>query len=191
MGRMTFINWDKPFYLDPTTLTPVESPSQEDTSGLIPVPTYGNWGGANYSQGDFGESPFAPLTPDEKPVDALDKLFMKHDKASFLAGDDPASQAAADLALVQGILRLNDSKLSDPEASLYAGIATLAMIEQITVSGYSLPLPLLLTAAADAYQNITYGLAGILANSEESQDLVTWLTQLGSTAPFSGTTTVV
>jgi hypothetical protein len=188
---MTFINWDNSFFLDPETLTPAAWPFPEDTSEFIPAPTYGNNGGANYSQGDFGENPFDPITPGEEPVDALDEWFLLHDRLSFLAGGNPASQVAADLTLVGGILGLNGGELADPEASLYAGLATLAMIERVVASGQVVPSMLLFAAAADAYQNLSYGLAGVLANPEERDDLVAWLADVGNALPFSGTETLL
>jgi hypothetical protein len=185
------INWDTPFYLDPETLAPVDWPFPEDTSDFVPVPTYGNNGGAHYSQGDFGESPLDPITVDEVPLDALDRLFLRHDVASLLAGENSGLQAAADIVLVQGILSLNNGQLVDPEASLYAGLATLAMIERVVASETPVPPILLFAAAADAYQNLTYGIAGVLANPEERDDLVAWLADVGNALPFSGTETLL
>ena len=42
---MTFINWNKPFEIE------------LGNEFLLRIPTYGNYGGANYSSGKFGEDP--------------------------------------------------------------------------------------------------------------------------------------
>jgi hypothetical protein len=129
---MTYINWEEPFYLDICTLSTPKSPQDLYT---IPVPTYGNYGGLDYTQGDFSENPLEQTTRSERPLDALDRQFHRHDVASALARNDPAAQVAADLALVQKIAGLNDEKLADPGASLHAGLATLVFIEQVAVNG--------------------------------------------------------
>jgi hypothetical protein len=67
----------------------------------VTIPTYGNYGGSNYSDGRIllpGEP--APLTT--PPVDALDALFREHDRAYF-ASSDPLTLARADLDLARGI----------------------------------------------------------------------------------------
>jgi hypothetical protein len=47
---MAHINWEKPFFIDPSTGESVPS----GTPGAIPLPTYGNYGGGGYSAGEFG-----------------------------------------------------------------------------------------------------------------------------------------
>ncbi|WP_377119594.1 hypothetical protein [Microvirga arabica] len=94
----------------------------------VDIPTYGNYGGPNYTDGRVlqpGE--VTPLTT--PPVDALDALFREHDRA-YGASADPLVLARADLALIRGIAGLTDAELSD-EAHLYGGAAQLAFIDQI------------------------------------------------------------
>ena len=96
----------------------------------VEIPTYGNYGGPNYTEGRLsvpGEI-HAFAVP---PVDALDALFLKHDMA-YYGSSDPRVLAHADLELARGIAALPDSLLS-PEAHLYAGATELAMVEQINV----------------------------------------------------------
>ena len=152
---MTYINWEEPFYLNTRTLTTPASPEGRHS---IPIPTYGNYGGPGYTQGDFGENPLQQPTTSERPLDALDRQFRRHDVASALAGDDPAAQATADLALVQKIAGLSDEKLSDPEASLYAGLTTFVLTGQIAVNGTREQFRDARQALPDALDNITSGL---------------------------------
>jgi hypothetical protein len=83
----------------------------------IPVPTYGSYGGPGHSgPGD--------------PVDALDMAFQVHDRASA-AALTPGDQSAADAVLIGKIQNLDTTgQIEDPEASLYAGFATLAIMDQ-------------------------------------------------------------
>jgi hypothetical protein len=161
---MAHINWDQPFYVDPATLQPA-------VSG-VPLPTYGNFGGAGYSHGVFIANP--DLTQfDPVPVDALDREFLFHDQASALAGTT-AEQAAADAALIRGIEVVNQGQL-DAEASLYAGGATLAMIEQLAAAD-SLGLLSqgeLAQASGNALENIGSGLSGL--NTAEAMQAAAWL----------------
>jgi hypothetical protein len=152
---MTYINWDEPFYLNTRTLTTSTSP---DGRYSIPIPTYGNYGGPDYTQGDFGEDPLEQPKRNEKPLDALDRQFLRHDVASALAGNDTAEQVVADLAVIQRIAGLSDEKLADPEASLYAGLATLVFIGQVAVNGTREQFRDARQALPDALDNITSGL---------------------------------
>jgi hypothetical protein len=161
---MAHINWDQPFYVDPATLLPAASG--------IPLPTYGNFGGAGYSQGVFIANPdLAQFDP--VPVDALDQEFLFHDQASALA-DTTAEQAAADAALIRGIEVVDQGQL-DAEASLYAGGATLAMIEQLAAAD-SLGLLSqgeLAQASGNALENIGSGLSGL--STAEAMQAAAWL----------------
>jgi hypothetical protein len=76
-----------------------------------------------------------------------------------LAGNDPAAQVVADLALVQKIAGLSDEKLADPGASLYAGLATLVFIEQVAVNGNREQSFIAWQALPDALDNITSGIS--------------------------------
>ena len=60
-----YINWEVTTRFDPNSLEP-------STHG-IPIPSYGNYGGPNYSAGV--ENGTTPETPNPPPLDALDVLF--------------------------------------------------------------------------------------------------------------------
>jgi hypothetical protein len=86
---MAFIQWDKPFFVDPSTGEVVLA----GTEGAVAVPTYGNYGGGGYSAGKFGGELSTALSGEplsqeqltqskigsENPVDDLDYLFYLHD----------------------------------------------------------------------------------------------------------------
>jgi hypothetical protein len=183
---MTYIHWEKPFYLDIRTLSTSKSPQDFYT---IPVPTYGNYGGPGYTQGDFGENPLEQPKRSEKPLDALDRQFHRHDVACALAGNDPAAQVAADLALIQNIAGLSDEKLADPEASLYAGLATLVFIGQVAVSGTREQFRDARLALPDALDNITSGLAGLPFGERYTASL--WLAQATELIESDGKTNIL
>ena len=154
------------FYFDPQTLRPAPSGVAVPTYA---VPTYGNYGGSGYSEGVFGP----PAAPYEPPVDALDALFLAHDIA-LEAAITPGEQAAADLALLRGVVALTPAEL-DPEASVYAGLTTLTMVGLLTAQG-SLDLLSpreLVRAALDAAGDIGRGLAGLDAG--ERKQVEDWL----------------
>ena len=93
------------------------------------LPTYGNYGGLDYSGGVFvlpGQQPDYSVTP----IDDLDALFLEHDKGSGAPTSD--LRADADYALLVGIHGLKDVPLT-PEGHLWAGAATLAMIADIAI----------------------------------------------------------
>ncbi|MXQ12657.1 hypothetical protein [Microvirga makkahensis] len=98
--------------------------------GGVLIPTYGKYGGPGYSDGEVLDYPTQPVDYSSKPVDALDALFKRHDKAYDSL--DPLDRAIGDLALLEGISRLPNGQL-DPEASVYAGLATLLFIQQLTI----------------------------------------------------------
>src|SRR5215210_8520214 len=84
----------------------------------VSVPTYGNYGGPQYSDGRLippGETP----TFSAPNLDALDALFREHDRV-YYSSSDPNVLAQADLKLIQGIVALQDAALSG-EGHLYAG----------------------------------------------------------------------
>ncbi len=149
---MTYINWNKPFEF-------------ELGNESLYAPTYGNYGGDDYSSGRFGKD--APLDQDgsylsnrelDDNKDALDYLFYRHDVASTLA-ENSAEQKTADLTLIRGIGDLSDRQLDDPEASLYAGLATVALSGQLLLNH---PKPALAERLVpyleDALDNIETGL---------------------------------
>jgi hypothetical protein len=164
---MTYIHWSQVFFVDPTTGEAVKS----GTEGALALPTYGNYGGADYAAGSFGgellttasgrpysQSQLAQLASgSERPVDRLDYLFYRHDVASAQTGDGYSrQQAKADVALIKSLTSLDASY--DPEASLYAGFSTLALVERLAVNGKLnlLPPTLLVAAAQDGVGDIRY-----------------------------------
>ena len=165
---MAYINWDKPFYFDPTT----GETTTPDDPGAIAFPTYGNYGGGNYSAGAIGGvapsdggQPFtlAELLgnpdPADDPVDPLDYLAYRHDVASAQTGPGyDAAQAQADATLLGAVVQLDASY--DPEASLYAGATTFGMIGSLALHGFlGLLSPFKLIAALnDAVHDIEFGL---------------------------------
>jgi len=98
--------------------------------GGVLIPTYGKYGGPGYSDGKVLDYPTQPVAYRSKPADALDALFERHDKAYDSL--DPLTRAKGDLALLDGISKLPNGQL-DPEASVYAGFATLLYMQQLTV----------------------------------------------------------
>ena len=166
---MAHINWDKPFFIDPTTGESVPPL----TPGAIPFPTYGHYGGGNYSAGVFGGAlitqpggipySFAMLnavgTPDQDAVDIIDYFSYVHDVRSSQTGPVyNALQAQADAQLLASVVAV-DSHF-DPEAALYAGSISLGMIGSLALHGFLNVLSpfQLLGALTDAVKDIDYGL---------------------------------
>jgi hypothetical protein len=144
--------------------------------GGVPIPTYGNYGGPGYSNGEVLASPDQPVDYSVLPVDQLDALFRFHD----MAYDTPNTlvRAEGDLALIHGIL--SAAPLS-PEESLYAGGAILFGIEQLTVvNDHPEMLGQLdfLTAISTAVHDIRYGLAHL--GPEDVTGIQSWLAATGS-----------
>jgi len=166
---VTYIHWDMPFYIDPTTGETTSS----GTPGAIPFPTYGHYGGGGFSAGEFGGalitkpdgSPYSYKqllqvgNAMQDPVDKLDYLFYVHDVASSESGPGYTQlQANADIALLKSLVVLNASY--DPEASLYAGAAELGMIGSLGLHNHlgDAPPLLLIAGLADAAHDIQFGL---------------------------------
>jgi len=115
--NMANINWDLEFHIDPVTLQPTTT-----TVGTIAFPTYGNFGGPLYTNGQLvGAQPLPP--PDEEPLDILDQFFKLHDAGTL-----------SDEGLLQAIIDIKPNQL-DAEGDLYAGITALALIAQMALSG--------------------------------------------------------
>jgi len=169
---MAYINWERTFPVDPATgeVLPI------GTEGALELPTYGNYGGGGYSAGEFGgqlltTSSGRPLSQprltklgseSEDPLDRLDYLFYKHDVASNDVGEAyTRGQAKADASLVKSLIKLDASY--DPEASLYAGGATFAMIGRLAINDklHLLPPKVLIAAVEDAVGDIQYGLENL------------------------------
>ena len=105
----------------------VLAPADED----LRIPTYGKYGGPEYSGGKLlrpGDVPDFTV----KPINDLDQLFRRHDIA-IREAESSYQQALADLRLIKGILKLPPDAVSG-EGDLYAGAAILAMIGRIIVS---------------------------------------------------------
>lgn len=165
---MANINWERTFPVDPSTgeVLPI------GTEGALDLPTYGNYGGGGYSVGGSGEellttSMGKPLSqarlttvgsPSQDPLDPLDYLFYRHDVVSNDVGEPyNRAQARADASLVKSLIKLDASY--DPEASLYAGGTTLAMIGRLAINDKLdfLSPKVLITAFEDAVSDIQYG----------------------------------
>ncbi len=147
---MTYINWAKEVFIDPVTFSASAGP------GGIPIPTYGNYGGPDYSNGLVGGT--IPLNGALPPVDQLDALFFNHDLAYQLqpsANEIPS----ADLALIHGIELLTATGPLDAEASLYAGAVTLGVISSMGLNGNLPSQTELVEADATAAYDIQYGLS--------------------------------
>ena len=156
---MTDILWNDPFYVDPTTGDAYEFYQP----GTIPVPKYGDYGGA-FSDGPVDiSSPklsYPALQGFGFTVDESDYFYYEHDYASAAAGNDEAKQAQADIALIYD-LTFNDSSYSaDPEATLYDGIVTAGLIGRLALNDeLGLVDPGLLgSALVDAALDIEFGL---------------------------------
>jgi hypothetical protein len=169
-----FINWDVTARFDPNSLVP-------STHG-IPIPSYGNYGGPNYSAGvEGGTTPEGP-NPIPAPVDALDTLFWQHDlvyqhvKDGFVPPQDiPNVIAQADVNLVEGMYALTKTNL-DPETLLYDAVATLSVGGKILTTpselaylgAHPLDATSVLTAVQAAIPNFEIGLAETPGNEARS-----------------------
>ncbi len=140
--------------------------------GLM-IPTYGNYGGLGYSDGEILKDPNQKVDYSENPVDALDALFKTHDMA--YDSTDTAVRARGDANLAKGIAHLSDHQL-DAEASLYGGFATLFAIyllvdvnqhpEKLTLRDYAM-------LTRSALHDIERGLTE--ASPAELADIANWL----------------
>ena len=146
---MSHINWTTDVFIDPVTLTAGPGPNG------IPVPTYGNFGGPDYSNGQVGGT--IPLTGVLPPVDKLDGLFFAHDLA-YQLHPSATEIPSADLALIHGIEYLTATKQLDAEGSLYGGAATLGLIAFMAANGHPLSPWEFVLASATAVHDIEYGL---------------------------------
>jgi hypothetical protein len=168
---MAYINWDKPFYVDPSTGESVAP----GTLGAIPVPTYGHYvGGFGYSAAVFGGvlivqgngSPYSSMdelnangTDEQDAVDIIDYHAYVHDVRSSLTGPVyTALQAQADAALLGSVVALDSHY--DPEAALMAGVISFGMVGSLALHGYLNVLSpfQLIGALTDAVRDIDYGL---------------------------------
>ncbi|HWL82802.1 MAG TPA: hypothetical protein VNR89_17775 [Roseomonas sp.] len=146
----------------------------------VAIPTYGNYGGPGYSNGQVLASPDQPVDYSAPPVDALDALFRFHD----IAYDSPSNEvrAEADLALIRGIEGLSPTSLTGEE-SLYAGGAILFGLTLITEVNHHPELlsPLdVFAATGTALHDIQYGLAHLQPDDQAA--LQSWLVSTGGAA---------
>jgi hypothetical protein len=150
-----YINWTKDVYIDPVTLTAGAGPNG------IPIPTYGNYGGPDYSDGSVGgiipTSGGIPTNEALIPVDKLDALFAVHDLAYQNSG--AAELPSADLALIHGIEYLTATHQLDAEGSFYGGTAILGVAAFMAVDGHPLSPGELFLADATALYDIQHGLS--------------------------------
>jgi hypothetical protein len=157
------INWDVTTRFDPNSVLP-------STHG-IPIPSYGNYGGPNYSAGVEGGTPSNPANP--LPVDDLDTLFWQHDLVLQNSAATPLDIFQADLNLVLGIHNLPQTDFNDPETRLYAGLAELTIAEKIlttesSLADASVKLFLAGVALPEAISNFEQGLAETPGNEARS-----------------------
>src|SRR5262245_48391745 len=163
-----FINWDVTARFDPNSLVP-------STHG-IPISSYGNYGGPNYTAGVEGGTTPEPGSPDylaHPPKDALDSLFYDHDlvyqhvKDGLVAPlDIPVRIAQADVTLVEKMFALTQTHL-EPETLLYDALATLTIGAKILTTPSELAYlranptdaGIVLTAVQAAIPNFEIGLA--------------------------------
>src|SRR5262245_13473220 len=159
---MSNINWDVTVRFDPNDL-------QASASGLaqhgIKIPSYGNYGGPNYTAGveggttpEFGSSDYLA----HPPKDALDQLFYAHDLVYQHFQNNTATAVDvfnADVGLVLGIMSLPPTLFDDPELRLYAGLAELTIASKILLTEAPDPAlqQFLIGATAEAVQNLELG----------------------------------
>jgi hypothetical protein len=143
------INWTEDVYIDPVTFTASAVPPG------IPIPTYGNYGGPDYSDGSIGGT--IPPGGGVPPVDQLDALFEAHDLAYQNSG--ATELPSADLTLIHGIEYLTATHQLDAEASFYGGAAILGVAAFMALNGHPLSPGELLFADATALHDIQYGLS--------------------------------
>ena len=155
----------------------------------VSYPTYGNYGGPGYSDGEILTSPDQPVDYQSPPKDALDQLFLDHDKA--YNSPDPLVRAQGDLALAQGIADIPDSPVV-AEASLYGGFAILFALQQLTVVNDH---PELLSEqdafqlTRDAIHDVERGLA--TAESQDVAGIEAWLGQAAAVAAGDNQTNIL
>ena len=140
----------------------------------IPVPTYGSYGGPNWTGGEFvGDD--EPGNYTVEPEDPLDALFRVHDKA--YDQPDTLVRAKADLQLIDAILKQSPDAVTG-EGDLYAGGAVLAMLYQIAVvNGHpellaTVDLDKIIQGALDRIED-----GSITPEPQEVAAVATWLQQ--------------
>jgi hypothetical protein len=145
---MSHINWTIDVFIDPVTLAAGPGPSG------IPIPTYGNYGGPDYSDGSVGGT--IPAVGAVQPVDKLDTLFFFHDLA-YQMQPSATEIPSADLALIHGIEYLTATRQLDAEASFYGGAAVLGVAASMALNGHPLTGAELVVAGATAVYDLQNG----------------------------------
>lgn len=164
---MSLINWEDSFNF--------QNPLNIFATHGIPVPTYGNYGGAGYTAGAFGATTPEPsqLTADTRPLDRLDALFFQHDLVHQHFHDGTATffdVVAGDVSLILRMSALTytdpDDTNYDPEAGLYEGLAVFGIVLKLGIElkavGSDLThLPIynaIVSATQEAFVNFEAGL---------------------------------
>jgi hypothetical protein len=166
-----YLNWYAPPELrfDPKTADPTAAHG-------IPLPTYGNYGGPNYSAGAIGgTTPYSIdySDPAQVPVNPLDALFYEHDLVyqQYHDGLLPASALPeADVDLIKEMAQLT---LTDPESQLFEGFATICLVGGLAKSGYLATLDftdLIMIGAATQEALVNYR-SGLAAAPNEARSL--------------------
>jgi hypothetical protein len=165
------INWKVTTRFDPNSLEP--------SKHGIPIPSYGNYGGPNYTAGVEGGT--TPEIPNPPAVDGLDTLFWQHDLVYQHLEDGTATAEDtfdADAQLIEAMFALAQTE-TDPEALLYEALGTLAIVGKILTTPGELsylqgalpPQDLFLIsvlAPQAALQNFETGLAETSGNDSRS-----------------------
>ncbi|QQP91302.1 hypothetical protein IGS68_08890 [Skermanella sp. TT6] len=168
-----YIDWEKTIKFNPKFGPNL---SADLPPGGIRIPSYGNYGG-----------PLNDAGPDGIPVDCLDGLFKTHDRtieasAIDAGGLTPGDLISAHADLIGGIAALDArSGLEDPEASLYAGLSTLALTAEVASFGglealaWELgPATGLPTVIAEAIENMEVGLAEVRGGGKSLHGALHW-----------------
>ena len=166
---MSFLNWEDTLRFNP------HDPLNAFATHGIPVPTYGNYGGAGYTAGEFGSKTPEPseLTAETQPVDQLDALFYQHDLVHQHFSDGTAAFSdivAADVSLILGMSALKYTDPGDvnydPAAGLYEGLAVVGTVLKLqtelkAVGSDITQLPIyngIVAATQEAFVNFEAGL---------------------------------
>lgn len=171
-----YIDWEKTITFNPK-FGPNLSPDLP--RGGIKIPSYGNYGGPPNDAG-----------PDGIPVDCLDGLFKVHDRtieasATDAGGLTPDDLISAHADLIGGIAALDaDGGLAEPEASLYAGLSTLALTTEVaSFGGLEMlarelgPETSLQTVILEAIENMEVGLAEVRGGGKSLHGALHWFEQ--------------
>lgn len=171
-----YIDWEKTI-----TFNPKFGPnlSADLPPGGLKIPSYGNYGGPPNDAG-----------PDGIPVDALDGLFKVHDRTIEASATDDGGLTPDDLIsahadLIGGIAALDaHGGLTEPEASLYAGLSTLALTAEVaSFGGLEMlarelgPETSLQTVILEAIENMEVGLAEVRGGGKSLHGASHWFEQ--------------